>query len=140
MIGKTIVLNDAVGETQSFAEEAEGETRGRKKWDKGTTGRKESNTLHVVFHLANATTPTTASSNCSDSALAVTLHREAGGGIAGDGRSGSQFNRNFDVSDDFPFTASEFGASTPCLVGRGAMGHCVLWGVRCRKARRRWER
>ena len=52
--------NDGVGETQRFAEEAEGETEGRKKWEQETTGRTENNTLHVVFHLANATTPTTA--------------------------------------------------------------------------------
>ena len=60
--------NDAVGETQSFAEEAEGETGGRKKRDKGTTERKESNTLHVVFHLANATTPTTAAAAAATAA------------------------------------------------------------------------
>ena len=52
--------NDGVGETQSFAEEAEGETGGRKKWEQGTTGRKERNTLRVFFHFANATTPTAA--------------------------------------------------------------------------------
>ena len=57
--------NDGVGETQSCAEEAEGETGGRRKWDQGTTGRKESNTLHVVFHLANATTPTTAAATAA---------------------------------------------------------------------------
>ena len=57
--------NDGVGETQRFAEEAEGETEGRRKWEQGATGRKESNTLHVVFHLANATTPTTAAATAT---------------------------------------------------------------------------
>ena len=34
--------------------------REREKWEQGTTGRKESNTLHVVFHFpTTATTPTT---------------------------------------------------------------------------------
>ena len=57
--------NVGVGETQSFAEEAEGETGGRKTWEQGTTGRKESNTIHVVFHFANATTPTAAAATAA---------------------------------------------------------------------------
>ena len=57
--------NDGVGETQSFAEEAEGETGIRKKCEQGTTGRKESNTLHVVFHSANAATPTAAAATAA---------------------------------------------------------------------------
>ena len=52
--------NDGVGETQSFAEEAEGEIGGKKKWKQRAMGRKESNTLHVVFHFADAATPTAA--------------------------------------------------------------------------------
>ena len=66
--------NDGVGETQSFVEEAEGETRGRKKLEQGTTGRKESNTLHVVFHLAkhNKHSSSSSSSNDRGSKLAVT--------------------------------------------------------------------
>ena len=52
--------NDGVGETQSFAEEAEGKTGRRKKREQGTTERKESNTLHVVFHFTDATTPAAA--------------------------------------------------------------------------------
>ena len=51
--------NVGVGETQSFAEEAEGETGERNKWEQGTTGRKESNTLHIVFHFPTATASTT---------------------------------------------------------------------------------
>ena len=39
---------------QSFAEEAKGETGGRKKWEQGTTERKEINTLHVVFHFPDS--------------------------------------------------------------------------------------
>ena len=65
--------NDGVGETQSFAEEAEGETRGRKKWEQGTTGRKESNTLHVVIHLPTTATTTTAAAAAATSE-AVRLH------------------------------------------------------------------
>ena len=51
--------SDRVGETQSIAEEAEEETGGRKKGEQGTTGRKESNTLHIVFHFPTATASTT---------------------------------------------------------------------------------
>ena len=51
---------DRVEETQSIAEEAEWEKWRRKKWEQGRTRREESNTLHIVFHFANATTPTTA--------------------------------------------------------------------------------
>ena len=52
--------NDGVGKTQSFAEEAEEEIGGRNRWVQEKTRREESNTLYVVFYLANATTPTAA--------------------------------------------------------------------------------
>ena len=61
--------NDGVGETQSFAEEAEGETGGRKRWEQGRTKREESNTLHVVFHFENATTPTAAAAAAVTAAM-----------------------------------------------------------------------
>ena len=51
--------SDRVEETHSFAEEAEGEKWGRKKWEQGSMVRKESNTLHIVFHLPTATASTT---------------------------------------------------------------------------------
>ena len=62
--------NDGVGETQSFAEEAEGETGGRKKWEQGRIRRQESNTLHVIFHLANATITTEAPAAAAAAATA----------------------------------------------------------------------
>ena len=61
--------NDGVGETQSFAEEAEGETGRRQRWEQGRTKREESNTLHVVFHFANATTPTAAAAAAATAAM-----------------------------------------------------------------------
>ena len=62
--------NDGVGETQSFAEEAEGETGGRKKWEQGRIRRQETNTLHVIFHLANATINTEAPAAAAAAATA----------------------------------------------------------------------
>ena len=48
--------DDRVEETLSPAEEAEGETWGRKKREQGRNRREESNTLHIVLHLpGNAT-------------------------------------------------------------------------------------
>ena len=44
----------------------------REKWEQGTTGRKENNTLQVVFHFANATT-TTATATPAAAAAAVRL-------------------------------------------------------------------
>ena len=49
-----------VEETQSFAEEAEGEKWGRKERRERQNKQCSENTLHIVLHLANATTPTTA--------------------------------------------------------------------------------
>ena len=42
----------------------------REKWEQGTTGRKESNTLHIVFHFptANTTTTTAAAANAAATA------------------------------------------------------------------------
>ena len=58
--------DDKVEENRSLAEEAEGEKWGRKKWEYGRTRREESNTLHVIFHFANATTPTPAAAATAD--------------------------------------------------------------------------
>ena len=46
-----------VEETQSFAEEAEGEKWGRKERRERQNKQCSENTLHIVLHLANATTP-----------------------------------------------------------------------------------
>ena len=48
---------DRVEETQSLAEEAEGEKWRRKRWEQGRTRKEDSNTLRVIFHFASATTP-----------------------------------------------------------------------------------
>ena len=47
------------------AEEAEEEKWRRKKWKHGRIRREESNTLHIVFHFANATTPTRAAATAA---------------------------------------------------------------------------
>ena len=53
--------DDRVEETLSPAEEAKGETWGRKKREQGRNRREENNTLHIVLHLpSNATATTTA--------------------------------------------------------------------------------
>ena len=51
--------DDRVEETESPAQETEGEKWRRKKWEQGTNRKEESNTVHVVFHFASAATPTT---------------------------------------------------------------------------------
>ena len=51
---------DRVEETQSSAEEAEGEKWGRKKREQRRNRREGSNTLHVVFHFPTASTETAA--------------------------------------------------------------------------------
>ena len=63
--------NDRVGETQSLAKEAEGETGGRKKWERGTTGEKKATHIARRLPRRKRNSPNSSSSNRSD-AFAVT--------------------------------------------------------------------
>ena len=64
--------DDRVEETLSPAEEAEGETWRRKKWEQGRTRREESNTSHIVLHLpGNAPATTTATATTTTAAAAA---------------------------------------------------------------------
>ena len=57
---------------RSETEQVAGEER--EKWEQGTTGRKESNTLHVVFHFPTAsTTNTTTAAGTAAAATAAAV-------------------------------------------------------------------
>ena len=98
----------------------------REKREQGKTERRESNTLFArclpLSHCNHCNNCNSRSSNCSDSALAVTIDTKSVAKLVVELLAMVDLGCNFDVFDDFLFIASDFGASTPCLVGRGDHG------------------